>query len=125
METDRSAAISIAGKEYILTLTTRATKDIAKRYGGLENLGEKLLKSENLEMALDEIIWLIALLANQSILIHNLQNPSQKQELISEEMIELLTTPFDLGMYKEAITEAILKGTKRYIHSKETDSKNA
>lgn len=124
MNNDRSTSIFIAEKEYTLTLTTRATKDIAKRYGGLENLGNKLLKSENFEMALDEIVWLIALLVNQSILIHNLQNPSHKQELITEEMIELLTSPFDLGAYKEAITEAILKGTKRYIESEEIESKN-
>ena len=70
-----SAAITIGGMEYELVLTTRATKEIAGRYGGLENLGDKLMKSENFEMALDEIIWLITLLANQSVLIHNLQHP--------------------------------------------------
>ena len=40
MENERSAAINIGGTEYELILTTRATKEIAKRYGGLENLGE-------------------------------------------------------------------------------------
>ena len=73
MNKERSAAITIGGKEYELVLTTRATKEIAGRYGGLENLGDRLMKSENFEMALDEIIWLITLLANQSVLIHNLQ----------------------------------------------------
>ena len=38
----------------------------------LENLGEKLMKSENFEMAIGEIVWLITLLANQSILVFNL-----------------------------------------------------
>ena len=42
MENERSAAINIGGTEYELILTTRATKEIAKRYGGLENLGDKL-----------------------------------------------------------------------------------
>lgn len=68
-QNERSAAIQIGGETYELLLTTKATKEIAKRYGGLENLGTKLMKSENFEMALDEIIWLIALMANQSILI--------------------------------------------------------
>ena len=45
---------------------------IRDRYGGLENLGEKLMKSENFEMAIGEIVWLITLLANQSILVYNL-----------------------------------------------------
>ena len=73
MNNERSASINIGGREYELVLTTRATKEIAHRYGGLENLGEKLMKSENFEMALDEIVWLITLLANQSIPDHNLK----------------------------------------------------
>jgi hypothetical protein len=121
---ERSAKIKIGGEEYELILTTKATKEIAKRYGGLENLGEKLLKSENFELAIDEIIWLLTLLANQSILIHNLKNPDSKRELLTEEMLELLTSPLDLASYKEAISEAMFKGTARNIVS-ETDSKNS
>ncbi len=48
MDSTRSAKINIGGAEHELVLTTRATKEIARRYGGLENLGEKLLKAENL-----------------------------------------------------------------------------
>ena len=120
---DRSAAITVGGEQYQLVLTTRATKEIAKRYGGLEDLGEKLMKSENFEMALDEIIWLIVLLANQSVLIHNLQN-AEKRELLTEEAVELLTSPLDLADYKNAIMEAMMKGTKRYVESEEEPSKN-
>ena len=74
METERLSKIKIGDIEYELILTTKATKEIAGRYGGLENLGEKLMKAENFEMAIGEIVWLICLLANQSILIHNLKN---------------------------------------------------
>lgn len=126
MENERAATIKIGGKEYELVLTTRATKEIARRYGGLENLGEKLMKSENFEMALDEIVWLITLLANQSILIHNLKNKDAPQELLTEEEVELLTSPLDLAAYKNAITEAMFKGTARNVESEEeTSSKNA
>jgi hypothetical protein len=45
-DNDRSAIIKIGDEEYQLTLTTKATKEIAKRYGGLENLGTKLMKRE-------------------------------------------------------------------------------
>jgi hypothetical protein len=123
---ERSAAINIGGKEYELVLTTRATKAIAGRYGGLENLGEKLMKSENFEMALDEIVWLLTLLANQSILIRNLKNKNAPEELLTEEEVELLTSPLDLAAYKNAITEAMFKGTKRNVESEdETSLKNA
>jgi len=121
---ERSAVIDIGGTEFELILTTRATKEIAKRYGGLENLGDKLMKSENFEMALDEIIWLITLLANQSILIYNLRNKDKPKDVLTEDEVELLTSPLELATYKSAITEAMFKGTKRNIES-EVDEKNA
>ncbi len=123
MDNERSSFINIGGEEYELIRTTRATKEIAARYGGLENLGDKLLKNKNFEMALGEIVWLITLLANQSILIHNLKNRDEKKPLLTEEDVELLTVPSDLAEYKAAITEAMYKGTKRNIESEE-DSKN-
>lgn len=125
MDNERGAAVSIGGESYEMVLTTRATKEIAKRYGGLSNLGDKLMKNENFEMALDEIVWLITLLANQSILIHNLRNPQEKREILTEEAVELLTTPLDLAAYKNAIMEAMYKGAKRNIESEDNSSKNA
>ena len=122
MADERSAKILLGGKEYELLLTTRATKEIAKKYGGLGNLGEKLAQSENFEGALDELIWLIVLLCNQSIQVHNLQNPDDKQELLDTDTVELLTTPFELADFKDAIMNAMLKGTKREIESE--DEKN-
>ena len=125
MDNERSSGISIGGQEYEMLLTTKATKEIAKRYGGLSNLGEKLMKTENFEMALDEVVWLITLLANQSVLVHNLQSPSKKKPLLTEEMVELLTSPFELADYKNAIMEAMFKGTKRNVESEVEPSKNA
>ena len=120
---ERSTQIIVGGEEYDLLLTTRATKEIAKRYGGLEKLGDKLMKAENFEMALDEICWLIALLANQSIMIHNLRHRDAPRELLTEEEVELLTSPVDLAAYRVSITEAMFRGTKRNIES-EDDPKN-
>lgn len=121
---DRAATIQISGVDYELLLTTRATKEIAGRYGGLENLGTKLMKSENFEMALDEIIWLLVLMANQSIMIHNLRHKEAPKPLLTQEEVELLTSPLELSAYKDAIMEAMYRGTKRHIES-ETDPKNA
>lgn len=124
MDNERSAVITIGGDEYELVLTTKATKEIAGRYGGLENLGDKLMKSENFEMAIGEIVWLITLLANQSILIYNIKHKDKPKPVLTEDEVELLTTPYDLAGYKAAITEALYKGTKRNVES-EPDSKNA
>nr|DAZ21878.1 MAG TPA: tail assembly chaperone protein [Caudoviricetes sp.] len=120
---ERTATVNIGGQEYEMLLTTRATKEIAGRYGGLENLGDQLMKSENFEMALDEIVWLITLLCNQPILVHNLKNPDDKKPELAAEEVELLTSPLELASYKDAIMEAMYKGTKRNIESEDT-SKN-
>ena len=124
MDKERTSTIVIGGEEYTLLLTTKATKEIAGRYGGLENLGDKLMKSENFEMAIGEIVWLITLMANQTILVHNLKHKDDPKELLTEDMVELLTVPADLASYKTAITEALYNGTKRNIES-EDNSKNA
>jgi hypothetical protein len=120
MENDRSTAINIGGEEYRLILTTRATKEIGARYGGLDKLGEKLMKERDFSLALDEIIWLIVLLANQSVMIHNIQHKDDKRELLTDEMVELLTTPVELSEYKAAITDALFKGMKRNVESEDT-----
>lgn len=120
---DRAVSISIDGKDYELILTTKATKAIAGRYGGLENLGEKLMKSENFEQALDEVVWLIVTLANQAIQIFNLKNQGSEKPLLTADEVELLTTPTDLAAFKDAITQCLFKGTKRNVESEE--SKNA
>lgn len=119
MDYERSTGITIGGVEYEMLLTTKATKEIAKRYGGLSNLGEKLMKSENFEMALDEIVWLITLLANQSVLIHNLQDSKAKRDLLTEDTVELLTSPLELAEYKNSIMEAMFKGAKRNVKSED------
>ena len=114
---DRSQVITIGGVEHKLILTTKATKDITKRYGGLEKLGDKMLKNATMEESLGEVIWLIALLANQEILIHNLQHRDEPKPLLTEDEIELLTNPYELAEYKDAIMAAMLKGTKRHVES--------
>jgi len=123
MPDNRTAKIMISDMEYELLLTTKATKEIAGRYGGLENLGDKLMKGENFEQAIDEIVWLITLLVNQPILIHNLRNPDNKKALLTQDEMELLTNPADLSGYKTAIMEALNKGIKRHVES-EADTKN-
>ena len=43
--------------------------------------------------------------------------------LLTEEEVELLTSPLELATYKDAIMEAMFRGTKRNIES-EADPKN-
>lgn len=123
---ERGAMITLCGSQYELILTTKATKEINRRYGGLGKLGDKLSKSENFEEIIDELVWLLTLLINQGILAHNAVNKffAEKQRpLFSEDDIEVLTSPADFADYKDAIFEALQKGAMRHIKSEGT-SKN-
>jgi hypothetical protein len=118
MHTDRSVSVVIGGNEYQLILTTKATKEIGEKYGGMEELTDKLLNSGDYALAIDTVSWLVTLLANQSIHRHNVQHPSDKKELLTQEMVELLTDPYELTTeFKEAIMDAFVKGTTRHIIS--------
>ena len=57
------------------------------------------MKAENFEEAIGEVVWVIALLANQAIQIQNFQNRDNQKgqiQLLTEDEIELLTTPADM-----------------------------
>jgi hypothetical protein len=115
VDKDRSSEIEIGGQNYTLVLTTRAVKEIAQRYGSLDLIGDKIANSKDVASTLSEIIWLVTLLANQEILIHNLKNPGDKKELLTEESIEILTKPQDFAKINIAITKAMNLGAKRNV----------
>ena len=64
---ERSANIMVGTREVELILTTRATRLIATRCSGRENLGQTPEVSENPDGSLAKVVWLITFLANQSI----------------------------------------------------------
>ena len=84
-----------------LTLILTTTRHQGNRRGAtavLKTWVEKLMRSENFEMALDELVWLITLLANQSVLVHSLRTPGRHARSCSrEETVELLTSPAGIG----------------------------
>ena len=79
---------------------------------------------DNDDFAIDEkaIVDLLPAFYNFT---YNLQNPKGKKELLTEEIVELLTSPLELSTYKDAILEAMLKGSKRNIESEDEPVKNA
>ena len=119
---ERGAMITLCGSQYELILTTKATKEINRRYGGLGKLGDRLSKAETFEETIDELVWLLTLLINQGILVHNAVNKllvEKQKPLFSEDDIEVLTSPADFADYKDAIFEALQKGAMRHIKSEE------
>ncbi|MCM1166444.1 MAG: hypothetical protein NC299_13440 [Lachnospiraceae bacterium] len=120
---ENEAKITLGGEEYPLLLSTRAVREIGKKFGGLEKLGDELTAQGNADKALDNVVWLIALLANQPILIHNRANKGSEKPLLTVEDVELMTTPADLGEMNGAIKTAIERGSSRSIVSEK--QKNA
>jgi hypothetical protein len=56
------------------------------------------------------------------MLIQNFQNRDNQggqRKILTEEEIELMTTPADMYGFKNAITEAMIKGTKREVESED------
>lgn len=97
--------IKIAGKAYRLVFTTAALKEVGKRYGGIEEMGEKM--DADKIAALDDICWLVALLANQGIMldtgITRLDNP----DLLTADKVALMTMPREIESLSQAAIEAI------------------
>ena len=68
-------------------------------------------------------MWLIHLLATQSVLVYHLKHRDSPRPLLTQEEVELLTSPLELALYKNAIMESMYRGTNRNIVS-EADPKN-
>lgn len=119
MAEENKSVIKIGNKEYELLLTTKATKEINNKFGGLENVGNKLTESKSVGESLEIVIWLIVLLTNQAILRKNLIEGTKEPE-IKEEELEILTSPADLNDFTSAIMNALIVGTKRNIESEES-----
>lgn len=60
--------------------------------------------------------------------IHSHLQPENKEapkDVLTEDEVELLTSPLELATYKSAITEAMFKGTKRNIESEDNQNTEA
>ena len=119
---DRSTHVTIGKEDYELILTLLATKQINKRFGGLEKIADTLSSEDvDFEERIDLICDIITILANQSIMIHNLWNTEEKKELLDSEKVMLLTKPKDMSMFSNAIMNALINGSKSEVDK--TDNK--
>lgn len=122
MANERASSIMIGKKEYELLLTTRATREIGEKFGGLDKVGTKLAEAKDASESLSLVVWLVVLLANQSILRSNLET-GEKKPTLTEEEVEILTSPADLNSYADAILECLVRGTRRDVESEEDPKK--
>ena len=121
----RAVKVEIGGEEHELLFTMSATIQIVKHFGSLDEMNAQLADSEHLDTMLDAIVYLLCLLANQSIALYNLRNKDNPRPKLTLEEVELGISLYEAGELREKVTEALNKGGERFIVSEEdNNSKN-
>lgn len=119
----RIVTCRLAGREYPMALTLRATKAITERYSDLGELGEKLQTAPFGEQ-LDMVTWLLSLLLAEGCTLHGYLHPEEAQiGAPDEELLTVLLTPGDLTELKPVIFRCITVGMGRDVPT-EDDGKN-
>lgn len=109
-----TATVELMGEKYPLLLTTRAARELAERYGGLEKITDHL-SGDDAAGAMCEVAWIVALLANQPILRHNRLWPDKRKDLLNASDVELFSAPSEVYGFSQAIMNAVNAGTKRNV----------
>ena len=121
-EPERASIIKIGLREYPMLMTLRATKEITRKYGGLEDLAAEVF-ADKWEEALDDFCWLVALLINQCISIINLRERANFPYLKPED-VEIQLGPVDMPACSEALAKCLLYGTARHVESEEEEAES-
>jgi hypothetical protein len=135
---EKGVPVEIGGKTYNLVFTVAAMIDVTKRYGGISSMiegmgitdvtetdadgnvtvvteidadGKETVK-QNIDekKMLPEIPWLVALLANQGIMMETSDTKPTNPKLITEAYVATFTMPYQFKDLMNAVMEAIGKG---------------
>jgi hypothetical protein len=117
--------IVLNGREYGLVLTTKAARDIMRKYGSFDKISD-LFKRKNVneDELLDMIVFLTCTFVNQSILRRNFRVPPGEQEpLMTEGEVELFTAIDDLFEFLPTITRVLLNDAKQHVGTEDSEKK--
>ena len=118
---NRIGEIEIAGSKYPLNFSTKAAKEIAKRYDGLENI-EDAFSGKAVDAMMDEIVWLLSLLIAQGVAYKRIVEGEEVKGITADEL-EVVLGVADMTDMKDKIMNAMLGGMKREVEV-EIDPKN-
>lgn len=119
---NRIGEIEIAGSNYPLNFSTKAAKEIAARYDGLENV-DKAFSDKSVDAMMDEIVWLLSLLIAQGVAYKRIVEGEEIKGITADEL-EVVLGVADMAGLKDKIMDAMLGGMKREVEV-EPDPKNA
>lgn len=118
---NRISMIEIAGKEYPLNFSTKATKEMSARYGGLENI-TSAFSGRGASEALEELIWMLSILISQGVAYKRIVDGEEVNGISADEL-EVVIGPGDLGSLKDSLFTAMANGMGRTVEV-EQDPKN-
>lgn len=118
---NRIGEIEIAGSKYPLNFSTKAAKEIAARYDGLENI-EDAFSGKAVDAMMDEIVWLLSLLIAQGVAYKRIVEGEEVKGITADEL-EVVLGVADMSGLKDKIMGAMLTGMKREVEV-EIDPKN-
>jgi hypothetical protein len=125
MHDDRTRVVTINGIEYPMAMNGKAAIEILKKYGSLEEMGEALDDTDDTAAFFTNILWLMTLLINQGISMHNYMNKESQRDLIDEDFIGVISDPREMMSYRESVISAFSAGSIRHIESGDENPKNA
>ena len=119
---NRITEIEIAGTMYPLNFSTKAAKDVAKRYGDVSNIGE-VFSDKPLDEMMDEAIWLLALLIQQGVAYKKIVD-GETVKALGKDDLEVVLGVADIADLKDGLLGAMVAGMGREVEVEE-DPKNA
>ena len=119
---NRIGEIEIAGSTYPLNFSTKAAKEIAQRYDGLENI-EGAFSGKAVDAMMDEIVWLLSLLIAQGVAYKRIVEGEEVKGITADEL-EVVLGVADMAGLKDKIMDAMMGGMKREVEVA-PDPKNA
>jgi hypothetical protein len=119
---NRIGEIEIAGSTYPLNFSTKAAKEIAQRYDGLENI-EDAFSGKAVDAMMDEIVWLLSLLIAQGVAYKRIVEGEEVKGITADDL-EVVLGVADMAGLKDKIMDAMMGGMKREVEV-EIDPKNA
>ena len=112
----RITEIEIAGRKYPLNFSTKAVKEVSKRYGDISKVGDAFSDRPVDEM-MDEATWLLALLIGQGVAFKKIIDGEEIKGLTQEEL-EVVMGIVDFADLKDTLLGAMTAGMDREVEVK-------
>lgn len=113
---NRITEIEIAGRKYPLNFSTKAVKEVSKRYGDLSKVGDAF-SDRPVEEMMDEATWLLALLIEQGVAYKKIIDGEEIKGLTQEEL-EVVMGIADFADLKDTLLGAMTAGMEREVEVK-------